>query len=490
MRQLLALLLVALYFVPAFAADPPQPAAGAPGTLKLGEVDFSGTWRIRGEFWDWFDAPPADSNYAFGGSLLRLSFGQKRKHFDWQLELAQPSLFGLPSDASAPAPRGALGLGANYFASNGPWAMSVFPKQAFVSFKGLAGESSFLRLGRFEFVEGMETVPKDPTLAWLKRERIAHRLVGNFGFSHVGRSFDGLQFSARAGAANVTLMGARATRGVFHVDGIGELDTDIFYGAYTRATPAPKSGKAAGEWRVFALGYHDGRRVLKADNRPLPLRQADTRNIRIATLGANLAQTFPLGSGTGDFMVWGAWQGGRWGALDHNAGAFDVELGWQPKLKGRPWFRLGYFRSTGDSDPLDADHNTFFQVLPTPRIYARFPFYNLMNSQDLFAQFILRPHPRVVLRSDFHALSLSDPADLWYQGGGAYEKATFGYAGRPSNSFRGLANLWDLSADLTVSQRLTITGYYSHAAGQQVVKTIYPTGASANYGYVEFLWKF
>ena len=33
-------------------------------------------------------------------------------------------------------------------------------------------------LGRFEYRDGLETIPADPTLAFVKRTRIAERLVG------------------------------------------------------------------------------------------------------------------------------------------------------------------------------------------------------------------------------------------------------------------------------------------------------------------------
>jgi hypothetical protein len=61
-------------------------------------------------------------------------------------------------------------------------------------------------------------------------------------------------------------------------------------------------------------------------------------------------------------------------------------------------------------NPADNDHTTFFHVLPTPRIYARTPFYNLMNSEDLFAQFRIRPHARVSLRTDARRLRAWGPA--------------------------------------------------------------------------------
>jgi hypothetical protein len=59
------------------------------------------------------------------------------------------------------------------------------------------------------------------TLAALKRERIAHRLIGNVGFSYVGHGFDGVQYSLNRPKFNVTLLAARPKRAVFQVDGWG-----------------------------------------------------------------------------------------------------------------------------------------------------------------------------------------------------------------------------------------------------------------------------
>ena len=78
------------------------------------------------------------------------------------------------------------------------------------------------------------------------------------------------------------------------LDRWGDIDTDIAYAALTHAV-----GKnSPGEWRIFGLGYHDGRRVTKADNRPAAAIAADQHNIRIATLGGNYLQTAKTGSGT------------------------------------------------------------------------------------------------------------------------------------------------------------------------------------------------
>lgn len=449
-------------------------------------MQFTATWRLRVEGWSWFDTSLADGNYGFVASLLRLGITQQRPSFSWQIELAQPTLLGLPSHAMAPAPQGALGLGANYFASNGENAASIFPKQAWFQVN-LGQKAGNLRAGRFEFIDGFEAAPKNETLALLKRERIAHRLIGNFGFSHVGRSFDGLRYAWTRGSNNLTLMAARATRGVFHVDGLGELDTDLAYAAFTWQITA----KHPGEWRVFALEYHDGRRVTKVDNRAAALRAADHHNIRVHTLGGHWLQSLPTATGDFDLLLWGALQGGEWGVLKQRAAAFAAEAGFQPKMpRLRPWLRLGYQRGSGDGDATDGRHATFFQVLPTPRIYARFPFYNLMNSQDAFLELWLRPGKRLTLRPAFRAVRLSNRRDLWYQGGGAYEKSSFGYAGRPSFYNTGLANVVDASADWQINPKTTLGFYFAHAAGKGVVRSIYPQGPAADFGYVELLRRF
>ena len=86
----------------------------------------------------------------------------------------------------------------------------MFAKQGFVRFKRLGGvEGQSLKLGRMELIDGTEITPKDGTLAALKRDRIAHRLIGNFGFSDVGRSFDGVQYNLNRSKLNLTLFGGR-----------------------------------------------------------------------------------------------------------------------------------------------------------------------------------------------------------------------------------------------------------------------------------------
>src|SRR5215203_4320070 len=222
---------------PAPSATPaPAPTpAKAPKQLKLGEVNVSGSLRLRAESYGWFESPGFDDDYTFGAAQLRVSLGQQRAKWDWLVEGEFPVLFNLPERAIAPAPHGQLGLGAGYFAANGRQDMSAVLKQAYVKTKGLFGDRlSSLKVGRFEFVDGAETTPKDATLAALKRERLAHRLIGNFGFTHVGRSFDAVEYVRDNSSSNFTFVGGRAVEGVFQLRALKELDVDFWYGAFTK----------------------------------------------------------------------------------------------------------------------------------------------------------------------------------------------------------------------------------------------------------------
>jgi len=452
---------------------------------KVGPLKISVNWRVRVEGWDWFGGSSGTSDYGLGHSLLRIAVGQTRPRFDWQVEAAQASILGLPTNAIVPGPQGQLGLGGTYYAAGGNSRNNAngFVKQAFIQLKGNGQRS--LKLGRFEFFDGTEVEPKDTTLATLVQTRISQRLIANFGFSAVQRSFDGAKFSWSLGQKNLAFFAARPTRGVFQVDGMGELDIEAYYGAFTMPVKAKHS---VGELRVFGLGYIDHRTlVLKTDNRPQTARAADHSKVEIATYGADYLHVFnTAASGKFDFLVWGAVQTGAWGQLTQRAGAFVGEFGWQPPVQSlKPWLSAGYSYGSGDGNPDDSRHGTFFQVLTTPRLYARFPFYNMMNNEDFYGTLNLRPSAKLLLRSEVHALRIASPSDLWYLGGGAFQPHTFGYTGRPGNGNRSLANVWDLSADYQITQSFSATLYYAHACGKGAIASIYPNDHNGQLVYLE-----
>jgi hypothetical protein len=107
-----------------------------------------------------------------------------------------------------------------------------------------------LRIGRFEFNDGTELVPKNATVAAVKRDRVAQRLIGTFSFSDVGRSFNGVHYSFGSGNDNFTFVGAVPTRGVFQVDGWGWNRVGFGYAAYTHEWG---SGRHSADTRIFMI---------------------------------------------------------------------------------------------------------------------------------------------------------------------------------------------------------------------------------------------
>ncbi|HEV2523236.1 MAG TPA: alginate export family protein [Candidatus Acidoferrales bacterium] len=468
----------------------PKPAPATDGPHKIGPLDVTVNWRFRTEAWDFFQPPTGQPAYAFEHSLLKIGIGQKSEAFEWLIEGAAVGIINLPPSAVQPGRQGQLGLGGTYYAANGNVrdASSGFLKQAYVGFKLPAKGKA--RLGRFTFLDGVEAHTKDKTLATLINTRIAQRLIGDFSFSAVQRSFDGLQLGFDAGNSSFTFFGARPTEGVYQVQGIDELDINLFYGSFNVPITTKNN---TGELRVFAIGYMDDRAgVLKTDNRPVAVRTADTNQIRIGTYGADYVHVLHTDhQGQFDFLAWGAFQNGGWGVQTQRAVAFVGELGWQPPIHGiSPWFSAGYSYGSGDSNPGGTVHGTFFQILPTPRPYDRFPFYNMMNNEDFYGSAVFRLPRSFAIRSELHALRLANAQDLWYSGGGAFQSNTFGYTGRASSGARSLANVWDVSLDVPLRYGFSITTYYAHAWGKSVIAKIFATGTNAQFGYVETNFRF
>jgi hypothetical protein len=456
--------------------------------IQLGSVTFSGSIRERYEVWNWFEPPSGNNLYSYSGTVVRFGFSQKREHYDWNIEFEAPILLGLPNNAVHPPPLGQYGLGGSYYAANDNTQNTafIFPKQAFFRVKG---EHSSLRMGRMEFTDGSEVTPKDPTLASLKTERIDQRLLGNFGFSDVMRSFDGLQYAYSNGSWTFTALSTIPTRGVFQVDGWGWVKTPVTYVALTKQADF---GNSHAEWRIFGIYYNDDRPVVKTDNRSAAAKATDLGGINIGTYGGHFILSSPTSAGTFDLLGWGVLQNGSWGELTQRSGAATIEGGWQPTFWDRvhPWIRGGYYYSTGDGNSTDNTHGTFFAILPTPRLYARFPFFNSMNNTDLFAEVMLRPTKKFTIRSDVHGLWLSNKNDLWYTGGGAFQPWTFGFNGRTSNGETSLATLYDISGDYKFKHGISLGLYFGYAIGGEVIKKIYPTNSNGALGYTELNYRF
>jgi hypothetical protein len=487
-RTLLAAAVAMLVLgAPCLAADDPLtlPKLEIEGpldsTVRLEVFD-----RLRGEFVDWFapapTAPAPTYRYNFLGNKLQLGLRVKRDPWELFLQFQDSTLANVPPDA--------VGIGGTYFANTMRETQNgAILRNAWLSTSRLFGVTGlFVRGGRQLYLDGAEGRARNPSLRWLQDNRIAQRLVGPFDYTHVGRSFDGAAAGYDTPRANLTAFFFKPTYGGFEVDANPELNINLAGAALTLkdADEAPSPLLENTLARLFWIFYDDNRNLVFVDNRPLAARQADRGSAAsLNTVGASAARVDALGPGLADALLYGFGQTGSWQSLQQRSWAYGVELGYRlPEVWAAPWMRLGIDSGSGDQDPGDGLHETFFQMLPTAWLYAQFPFYNMMNSQDVFAQWILDPDPRVSFRLDFHWLRLNSGNDLQYSGGGATSNTFFGFAGLPSGGHTELAYLVHFLLTWRATGFLTFNALYAHAFGQGVIASNFE-GDDANYGYLE-----
>ena len=283
----------------------------------------------------------------------------------------------------------------------------------------------------------------------------------------------------------------RPTQGGFATDTSSEIE-DVMVVASALSTD-PKLLGSDSDLQFFHYFYQDkrGDAVVKIDNRDLDSRKADDENIAIHNFGMHWIDVRQFGDIRLDYLLWGLGQAGNWGSQDHQAYAAAAEAGIRfDKVTAKPWIRTGYNISSGDDDPTDSDHDTFFQMLPTARQYAEVPFYNLMNNQDLFMNVTVEPTEALSFRAGASYLWVSANEDLLYSGGGASKDHQFGFAGVSTSSGHDLGVLLNLHTWYKLTSNAQLYFFYGHLFGGSAMETAYPEHDDIDYAFAELNLKF
>ena len=453
-------------------APPPPPPDGlhaAPSVYwKDGphRLDLGFSARVRSEAWDAFSTTNPDTDWFTGTRLrfsLRYAYAQKLALY---VEGQDTTVHGLDADLPAPA--------RNYFTSGGldSSTRGTSLRQAWIELR--LAEKLALRAGRQDIKLGGEVTYAEANWKYLKAARLGERLVGTVGWTHGERSNDGGTISFDAGGHFVYAFAARPTTGVFDVDSAYHPQRDIVYGGAAWTVER-------GEWLpntelgLFAIIYHDDR---------APTDGGLAEGVDVTTYGASWLGVYSLGAGQLDALAWGAGQSGDYDGRDHSAYAGIFEAGYQlPKLFAKPWLRVGVNFASGDGDAADAEHHTFFNLLPTNHLYYGFAdqlaFQNLKN---LFVQLRLSPHEKLQLNAFVHYFSLMDAADARYTGTGAFSRKTFGYVGTPSGGARSVGVEYDLVTTLALHKSVTLELGAAHLEAGRVL----PGDVEFGYLSVEF----
>ena len=459
---------------PAAATPPAPPPDGLHASPSLywkdgpHRLDLGFSARVRSEAWDAFSATNPDTDWYTGTRLrfsLRYAYAQKLALY---VEGQDTSVHGLDADLPAPV--------RNYYTTSGldSSTRGTSLRQAWIELRPI--EKLALRAGRQDIKLGGEVSYAEPNWKYLKAARLGERLVGTVGWTHGERSNDGGTLSYDAGGHFVYAFAARPTTGVWDVDSSYHPQHGLVYGGAAWTVKR-------GEWLqntelgLFAIAYDDER---------TPANGGLAESALVYTFGASWLGVYSLGAGQFDALAWIAGQAGDYDGRDHSAYAGIFEAGYQlPALLAKPWLRAGVNFASGDGDPTDGEHHTFFNLLPTNHLYYGFAdqlaFQNLKN---LFVQLRLSPHEKLQLNAFIHYFSLMDENDARYFGTGAFSSKSFGYVSSPSGGARTVGVEYDLVTTLALHKSVALELGISHLEAGRVLP------GDVEFGYLSLEFKY
>lgn len=434
------------------------------------EVKPSFDVRLR---WEGFDTPArntfTDREYDIGLARLRAALDLVWTRWTLHGMVQAGGVFNLPES-------GAFAAGPTYFAANRETDIGVIGIAEL--YAAWQAEGLRLVLGRQPYADGMEAPTGVAHLDGVKRRRLSDRLVGTFEWPNTARRFDGASFGYGPGGTHVAAFALRPLAGAFDSSGdaFGQLDDVTVYGA----TVTGKHGRwiPATEVRIFTVQYEDERGVT-------PGAPGD---LSVNTSGAS----FLVGNATSGLLLWGALQTGEWGRVDQEGWAFLVDLGRRfDDLPGKPVFHLAWEQSSGDPRPGAGDHETFFNVLPTNhKFYGSMDYLAFQNLRDAYVESLFGIGPKVKVRVMFHDFALTERADIWYGGSGAFEEESFGYAGRAAAyPSKDLARELDVEVTWPLRSGFELGIGGGRWWGGDATEVFFPVKKDGSWVYLQLGWK-
>ncbi len=421
-----------------------------------------------------------DNKYDFGSLRLRFGLDVNWERFSIHALGQAAGAYSLPANGSG-------GIGRIYFGASGGEETS--PSQiAFAelsaTFKPTDGVS--LTGGRIGIKDGLGKLTGNGRFDWIKKARLSERLVGTWDWVTVGRRYDGASVAVDREQWHLSGYGARVLQGgVDFDDAFKHLDgVDVFGFEYTSKQDR---WLRSSEINVFNHLYRDSR----------PLTESNLgQRLLVNSIGTSLVGIYPTGPGAVDLMLWLAYQFGDYGNQSHSALGFIAEAGYGwTQVKGAPWLRAGIARSSGDGNPGDDKHGTFFNKVPTNhKWYGYQDLSAFQNLTNFYGQFRVSPYSGVGLTFDAHLFRLTETADAWYAGSGPPNNNVFGYAARRPSDGSDLDSDIGWELDFTTSwnahPRASFQFGASYFGGSDAARTMFPVKSNFTWAYVQAVLRY
>ncbi|MEO6666655.1 MAG: alginate export family protein [Nitrospiria bacterium] len=308
------------------------------------------------------------------------------------------------------------------------------------------------------------------------------RLVGHFGWSNVGRSFDGLRVTYMAAPVRVDVWGASTKvyggntgaspvlTPTSTITAVSNNDAQQFYGVYGSV----KTPVAVVEPYIMYLRDTTGAATPTAITAPAATGQRRT-TVGLRVDGKAISESI-------DFTGEGAYQLGTMEARgaspesDISAYAVALKAGYTAPIGIKPRIGVEYDRASGDGDRTDDRFETFENLFPTNH-----PFYGYMdyvgwrNMQAMRLSLSVKPTATSGMSLDYHRFSLAEKEDHWYAASGAVFRTT------PSgNAESDLGQEIDLVAYTMIKEKLRVEAGYGRFFPGDYVKVNFPAATDAS----------
>lgn len=351
-----------------------------------------------------------------------------------------------------------------------------------VGFANTYGENSILDIHQGYF--DVRNLFDLPLTVRVGRQEIVwgdHRVIGNFVWSNVGRTFDGGRFmwdtdSIHAEAFAVTV----DEDGFLAVDGDDNSDESIYAAliGFKKLIPngllelmyIQKNDQDDTSSHYAATGY-----TAQASGDPLVIHDF---GIRIDGKLPNFDAV--------DYTVEAHGQVGDYGDMNQQAWAFAGRAGYTFKeVAWKPRIGFEYAYASGDDDTDDNDHETFDNLYPTNHWQGNYGFIDLLswqNVHDFRGNIKVSPSNRLTVQVDYHYFLLDEEEDGWYLANGSVAVA------RPVGGFTENSDNLAQEVDLTISYDLyknvkILAGYSFFGAEDWIEDTI--GDIDTHWGYLQ-----
>jgi len=269
--------------------------------------------------------------------------------------------------------------------------------QGYADIRNLFDYPLTIRLGRQEIIWG------------------DHRLIGNFIWSNIGRTFDGARVMWDTDDIHAEAIGITVDEDGFDGTGLTSDDDsdESIYGAmlgFKRLVP-----KGLLEFFYIQKNNQDDENNDAVQDGFDTL--GDSDNVVVHNIGYQLQGKLGIDDQI-DYQTQGHYQIGDFGKEDHEAWAFFALAGYT--CKETPWtprFGVEYDYASGDDDPDDGDHETFENLYPTNHWKGNYGFMDRQswqNIHDFRTNITVHPTKKLMVRLDYHYFILDEEADGWY----------------------------------------------------------------------------